>query len=98
MKLGLPLSQFCVGESPERNVARAARKNADPCLAWRANPNRAVIVAVRVRLVPPPRPFGAGAPKFPRRVGGGRGRAGGPAQVGWGGGLEREQKAYARDV
>ncbi len=68
MKLGLPLSQFCVGESPERNVARAARKNADPCLAWRANPNRAVIVAVRVRLVAEPRQFGVGAAIFADRL------------------------------
>ncbi len=68
MKLALPLAQFCVGESSERNVAGATRKNANPCLARRAHPKRAVIIAVRVRLIAEPRQFGVGTAVFADRL------------------------------
>jgi hypothetical protein len=64
MKLALPLAQFCIGQSSERNVARATRENANPCLARRAHPKRAVIIAVRVRIVAEPRQFGVSAAIF----------------------------------
>jgi hypothetical protein len=68
MTLGLPLTQFCVGESPEWHIARATSKNTDPCLAWRAHPNRAVIIAVGIWLVAEPSQFGVGAAIFADRL------------------------------
>src|SRR5438132_944480 len=51
VELRLQFAQAGVGETAERYMASAARKNADPRLAVRANPQPAVIVAVRVGVV-----------------------------------------------